>query len=100
MKGLAAATRLELEANSIFEMASTKQVITDFFNKPGQVELISKLWITVDGKASADEKAQHTREYVSILNRQISPPAAVRRIFEMSSIHTRSGYPPVYLGWF
>ena len=48
-------------------------------------ELISKIRIGFDGKASADEKAQHTREYVSILNRQITPPSDVRRFFEMSS---------------
>jgi len=36
-------------------------------------------------KASADDKAEHTRQYVSILNRQITPPSDVRRIFEMSS---------------
>jgi len=47
--------------------------------------VISKLWLAFDGKASADEKAEHTRQYVSILNRRITPPADVRRIFEKSA---------------
>jgi hypothetical protein len=32
-------------------------------------EAISKTQMVFDGKAKADEKAQHTREYVSILKR-------------------------------
>jgi hypothetical protein len=33
------------------------------------IETISKPQMVFDGKARADEKAQHTREYVSILKR-------------------------------
>ena len=33
------------------------------------MEALSKPQIALDGKARADEKAQHTREYVSILKR-------------------------------
>ena len=43
------------------------------------------MWTGFDGKASVDEKAQYTREYVRILNRQITPPSGVRCIFEMDS---------------
>jgi hypothetical protein len=50
---------------------------------------VPKIWIGFDGKASADEKAQHTGEGASILNRQITPPSDVRRIFEMGLKHSR-----------
>ena len=36
-------------------------------------------------KVHADEKAQHTREYVSILRRFATQPLSVRCIFEMAS---------------
>ena len=35
----------------------------------GILEAISKMQITLKDKARADEKAEHTREYVSILRR-------------------------------
>jgi len=35
-------------------------------------------------KARADEKAEHTREYVSILKRLATPSLGVRCIFEMA----------------
>jgi hypothetical protein len=38
-----------------------------------------------EGKAKADEKAQHTREYVSILKRLSTQPSSVRWGFEMAS---------------
>jgi hypothetical protein len=37
------------------------------------LEAISKMQITFKDKARADEKAQHTREYVSILRRSATP---------------------------
>jgi len=36
---------------------------------PEIIEPISKKWIRVQGKAQTDSKAEHTRKYVSILNR-------------------------------
>jgi hypothetical protein len=39
----------------------------------------------VQGKARGGEKAQHTRQYVSILSRPATPPWGLRRIFEMGS---------------
>jgi hypothetical protein len=33
------------------------------------IEAVSKPQIAFEGKAKADEKAEHTREYVSILQR-------------------------------
>ncbi len=41
--------------------------------------------LRVQGKAQTDSKAEHTRKYVSILNRFATPPWALRRIFEMGS---------------
>jgi len=79
--GLQRGPALSLNQNPIFVKASIFQVVTEFSPKKySRLELISKLWIAFDGKASADEKAQHTREYVRILNRQITPPSDVRRI--------------------
>ncbi len=40
--------------------------------------------ITFKDKARADEKAQHTWEYVSILKRLATPYLGVRCIFEMA----------------
>jgi hypothetical protein len=39
----------------------------------------------LDGKARADEKAQHTREYVSILKRVSTQPSGDGGGFEMAS---------------
>jgi hypothetical protein len=41
------------------------------------------MWIRVQGKAQADSEAEHTRKYVSILNRFATPPWTLRRIFKM-----------------
>jgi len=43
------------------------------------------MWIRVQGKARGGEKAQHTRQYVSILSRPATPPWGLRRMFEMGS---------------
>jgi hypothetical protein len=50
-----------------------------------RVEPISRMRIRVQGKARGGEKAQHTREYVSILRRPVIPPRGLRPIFEMGS---------------
>jgi len=44
---------------------------------------ISKIKITFKDKARADEKAEHTCEYVSILKRFATPYLGVRCVFEM-----------------
>ena len=49
------------------------------------LEAISKPQMAFEGKAKADEKAQHTREYVSILKRLSTQPSGVRWGFEMAS---------------
>ena len=49
------------------------------------IEAVSKPQIAFEGKAKADEKAQHTREYVSILKRLSTQPSNVRWGFEMAS---------------
>jgi hypothetical protein len=51
------------------------------------IEAISKPQIRFEGKAKAEEKAQHTREYVSILKRLSTQPSSVRWVFEMASRH-------------
>jgi len=48
------------------------------------LEAISKMQITFKDKARADEKAEHTREYVSILRRSATPYLGVRCIFEIA----------------
>ncbi len=53
------------------------------------LEPISKMWIRVQGKARGGEKAQHTREYVSILRRPATPPWGLRPMFEMGSSFLR-----------
>ena len=40
------------------------------------------------GKAATDEKAEHTRQYVSILNRSPTQPLSLRRIFEIATVLT------------
>jgi hypothetical protein len=45
---------------------------------PQVPEAISKHQMAFEGKAKADEKAQHTREYVSILHKPPGPPQAGR----------------------
>ncbi len=49
------------------------------------LEAISKPQIAFEGKAGADDKAQHTREYVSILKRPSTQPSGDRWGFEMAS---------------
>jgi hypothetical protein len=49
---------------------------------------ISKPQVAFEGKAKADEKAQHTREHVSILKRLSTQPSSVTWGFEMASIQT------------
>jgi hypothetical protein len=49
------------------------------------LEGVSKPQMAFEGKAKADEKAQHTREYVSILKRLSTQPSGVRWGFEMAS---------------
>jgi hypothetical protein len=49
------------------------------------LEAISKPQIAFEGKDRADDKAQHTREYVSILKRPLTQPSGDRWGFEMAS---------------
>jgi hypothetical protein len=50
-------------------------MINDLKNSfnPNKLHAISKMQITFKDKARADEKAQHTWEYVSILKRLATP---------------------------
>ena len=50
-----------------------------------KLEAISKPQIVFEGKAWADDKAQHTGEYVSILKRPSTQPSSTRWDFEMAS---------------
>jgi len=45
--------------------------------------------ITFKDKAQANAKAQHTWEYVSILERLATPSLGVRCVFEMACTHMR-----------
>jgi len=56
-------------------------MVSESSDKPTDAELVSKLSIAFDAKAYADEKAQHTRRYAGIWNRQTTPPSDVRQIF-------------------
>jgi hypothetical protein len=49
------------------------------------IEVVSKPQIALKNKAQADEKAQHTWEYVSILKRTATPLLSVRWGFETAS---------------
>ncbi len=55
------------------------------------IEAISKPQIAAESKARADEKAEHTREYVSILKRPSTQLSGVRWGFEMASSDLREG---------
>ena len=55
-------------------------------------EAILKPQIAFEGKAWADEKAQHTREYVSILKRPTTQPSDDRWGLEMASIFIVASY--------
>jgi hypothetical protein len=57
-----------------------------------KLEAISKMQITFKDKARADEKAQHTWEYVSILRRSATPYLGVRCIFEIASRICAKGF--------
>jgi len=49
------------------------------------LEVVSKPQIASKGKARVDEKAQHTRKYVSILKKLATPYLGVRWGFETTS---------------
>jgi len=49
------------------------------------LEVVSKCQIAFESKAQADEKAQHTREYESILKRSATQLSDVRWGFETTS---------------
>jgi hypothetical protein len=51
---------------------------------PKRLQAISKMWIRVQGKVRVGEKAEHTRQYVSILSGHATPPWGLRRLFEMA----------------
>ena len=53
------------------------------------IEVVSKPQIRFKGKAQADEKAQHTRQYVSILRRLATLPLSLRWGFETTSSYLR-----------
>jgi DnaK suppressor protein len=74
----------------INDLTSKKIPLTACANRK-KLEPISKMRIRVQGKARGGEKAQHTREYVSILRRPVTPPWALRPIFEMGSSNIFSG---------
>jgi hypothetical protein len=52
---------------------------------PTSVEVVSKCQIAFESKAQADEKAQHTSEYVSILKRSVMH----LRVIELTRIQLR-----------
>ena len=54
------------------------------------LEVVSKPRIRSESKAQADEKAQHTREYVSILKRLATQLSGLRWGFEMTSRKLKS----------
>ena len=60
------------------------------------LEAISKPQMRFEGKAKADEKREHTREYVSILKRLSTRPSSVRWGFETASIHICSNGNPYF----
>jgi hypothetical protein len=51
------------------------------------LEPVSKPQIRFKGKAQANEKAEHTREYVSILSWSVTQPLGLRWGFETDSTH-------------
>jgi hypothetical protein len=56
----------------INDLTSKKIPLTACTNRK-KLQAISKMQITFKDKARADEKAQHTRKYVSILKRLATP---------------------------
>ena len=66
----------------------------------GGLEAISKMQITLKDKARADEKAQHTWEYVSILRRLATPKFGVRWGFETTSNQKREGTDESYFDYY
>jgi hypothetical protein len=57
------------------------------------------MWIRVQGKTRGGEKAQHTRQYVSILSRHATPPWGLRRIFEIGYKEVIMKKPQHFLGF-
>jgi hypothetical protein len=56
-------------------------------------EVVSKSQIIFESKAQADEKAQHTFKYVSILKRSATQLSDMRCGFEFTStMHLKQGY--------
>jgi hypothetical protein len=62
-----------------------------------EFEVVSKPQITPKIKARADEKAQHTYEYVSILRRSATPIFGVRRGFDTTSSLLHSAFGQIYV---
>jgi len=56
--------------------------MVNLFNIFSSLEVVSKPQIRFKGKAQTDEKAQHTRSYVSILKRLATQPWEIRWGFE------------------
>jgi hypothetical protein len=46
-----------------------------------RIELILKTRVGFEGKAACDEKAEHTRQYVSIFHHAPTPPSDSRQAF-------------------
>ena len=62
------------------------------------VEVVSKPRIAFESKAQADEKAQHTFKYVSILKRSATQLSDARWGFEITSNQrSNTQYPTLYL---
>ena len=66
----------------IRDLSSKYQVLVCFLTT---IEVVSKSQIATKLKARADEKAQHTRGYVSILRRSATLRFGVRCVFETAS---------------
>jgi len=49
------------------------------------IEAVSNPWIRLEGKVQVDEKAEHTRQVVSILRKPATQPSGLGRSFEMAS---------------
>ena len=61
-------------------------------------EAVSKPQIMFKGKACDGEKAQHTRQYVSILSQSTTRPLGIRWGFEIASkgVHTYHETCPIF----
>jgi hypothetical protein len=67
-----------------FAPAAYSELSVRYFH-PFTLEAISKIRIRFESKAQVGKKAEHTREYVSILSRPVTPLSGLRRVFEMAS---------------